>query len=288
MSHDSKHGEHKNPIPMYIGIFVILFIFTAIEALPLFRIVDLPPPFLLVLSAIKFVLVVLFFMHLLGDHPFFQKVFFIPLIMASLTVAVLMTLFDTWTLAWAQNERGADPQAIVDRYPSNYDGVCNSWINSSLTGNLYCASPALGFVSAPMNAYSALQDELKKAAADPEFDGWDSKSADEKKAVLMKKGGEVYAANCAACHMPGGEGGPIAPPMKGDPVANAADPKEHITILLKGLNGKVINGVTYAAAMPPWPQLTDNQIASVVTYERLSWGNTGTVVEPKQVAELRK
>lgn len=68
----------------------------------------------------------------------------------------------------------------------------------------------------------------------------------------------------------------------------ADDPSEHITIVLHGKSGSVIDGVTYASAMPGFAaQLSDDQIAQVVNHERTSWGNSAPTVTAEEVAALR-
>lgn len=294
-SHDGSSGGHHNPIPGYLAVFGFLFAVTAFELLPLFGLLDLPAPLLLGLSAVKFVVVVLFFMHLYGDKAINNRLFFIPLVMASVTVGVLMLLAGTWTLRWpvrtfkdeatGKVTEVRDSQDVVDRYRGRWDGDCNSWVKSAVTGNEYCASPMTPYST--QAAYDALK--VTVAAADPAFDGWDTKSADDKKALLMKKGEEVYASKCAACHQSAGTGvAGVFPPLAGDPLANGGSADEHIIVVLKGLQGKAINGVNYAAAMQSWASLlNDQEVAAVVTYERNSWNNNGGVVEPAQVAALR-
>jgi mono/diheme cytochrome c family protein len=252
---------------------------------------DIPASILLGMSAVKFVVVCLFFMHLLGDAPIYKKLFFIPLVMVILTVLVLMTLFKSFNLNYRTGPGGTDSEEVAKRYRGVWQGECNAWAKSPFSGNEYCASgpsddsKVAGILVDTQKAY----DELKKpAAADPRFDGFASKSPEEQKAVLMAVGEETYGAQCAACHQATGQGVPnVFPPLAGDPVANAPDPSEHITIVLKGLMGKSINGVAYPGAMPAFPQLSDDQIAAVITYERASWGNTGSVALPEQVAKLR-
>ena len=282
-SHDSSAQAHANALKTYIGIFVGLTIATLVECLPLFGIWDIPAPILIVLSIAKFLVVCYFFMHLLGDHPIFQKLFFIPLIMATLSFMLIMTLQDSWTLSYQHTERGSDSDAVAARYKGVWDGPCNAWGKSPFTGNEYCASPTVGFTT------SAAYDALKPSnAPDPRFDGFAEKSPEDKKAVLMAVGEEVYGGKCAACHQASGLGlAGTFPPLAGDPVANGA-PEEHVEIVLNGMSGKPINGVNYASAMPAHAGLlTDDQIAAVVTFERLSWGNTGGVVEPGVVTAAR-
>lgn len=94
---------------------------------------------------------------------------------------------------------------------------------------------------------------------------------------LMKKGEQVYAANCAACHQAGGKGiPPNFPSLVGSPVVNGAV-GAHIA---QTLNGKGL--------MPPFKHLSDLDVAAVVTYQRNSWGNKGGVVQPSAVAAARK
>ncbi len=291
-----ESGDHAhNPIPKYLGIFGFLVAVTAFELMPLFGILQIPPPVLLGLSAVKFTVVVLFFMHLYGDKPINNRLFFIPLVLAGLSVSVLMALFGTWSLQWPVRTHkdpvtGArtevrDSDDVVERYRGRWKGDCNAWVKSAATGNEYCSSPWIAFTNQP--AYDALK--VVVAPPDPAFDGWDAKSADDKKTVLMKKGEEVFESKCAACHQATGLGLPGAfPPLANDPIVNGGDVSQHITTVLKGLNGKAINGVSYGAAMQAWgPVLNDQEIASVITYERNSWSNNGGLVEPAQVTALR-
>jgi cytochrome c oxidase subunit 2 len=96
---------------------------------------------------------------------------------------------------------------------------------------------------------------------------------------LMAHGREVYTANCAACHQPGGEGmAGTFPPLKGSPVAKG--PLDaHLVTVLHGRPG---------TAMPSFAQLSDRDIAAVLTFERNAWGNnTGDAVQAAQVQVAR-
>ncbi|MDP2304508.1 MAG: c-type cytochrome [Pseudomonadota bacterium] len=278
----AEHQPHANPLRMYIGVFAALTAVTAFEMLPLFGILDLPGPLLLALSALKFLAVCSFFMHLWGDHPIFSRLFYIPLVMVIGTVMVLMALFGSWTLSYRTNERGTDTEEVFARYRGVYEGPCNSWVKSAFTGNEYCSSPWIGFTSAAV--YEA---GLAPVADIPEFAGWDTKTPEEKQAVLMAVGETVYTTNCGACHQATGLGlAGVFPPLANDPMV-AGPAEAHISVVLKGMTGVAIGGVTYASAMPAWPQLSDQQLAAVITFERNSWGNKSGIVEPAQVAALR-
>jgi mono/diheme cytochrome c family protein len=282
--HTVPQKEHHTPLSVYVGIFLLLTAITVFECLPLFGLLHIPPPILLFLSAVKFTVVVLFFMHIWGDKPINARVFFIPLVMAGISVATLMALFGTWRLEYQETSRGRDSDEVAARYRSRWHEPCNNWAKSPFTGNEYCQSPVIAFTT--MAAYDALK---APAAADPAFDGFDAKSDDEKKQVLLTAGEKVFGANCAACHQATGLG--IAgtfPPLAGDPVANGGPAEEHIKIVLNGLTGKPINGVGYAAGMQAWRGvLSDEQIAAAISFERNSWGNNGGIVEPKAVKALR-
>lgn len=96
-------------------------------------------------------------------------------------------------------------------------------------------------------------------------------------AELMQRGGEVYKANCAVCHQPTGKGAGAFPALDGSKIVNGPI-ANHVSIVL---NGKGV--------MPTWGKtLNDVEIASVITYERNSWGNhTGDILQPRQVADAR-
>jgi cytochrome c oxidase subunit 2 len=98
-------------------------------------------------------------------------------------------------------------------------------------------------------------------------------------AELVARGEKVYAANCAACHRPDGKGaGPIKP-LDGSAIVTG-DPAAQIAILLNG----AANG-----AMPAWKQLSDTEIAAVITYTKNNWSNqTGKLVQPAEIVAARK
>ena len=97
---------------------------------------------------------------------------------------------------------------------------------------------------------------------------------------LLARGEKVYGANCAACHQANGKGaGPIKP-LDGSPKVLDADPLTQIHVVLNGQ----ANG-----AMPSWKQLSDTELAAVITFTKNNWSNkTGQVVQPTQVAAARK
>lgn len=97
---------------------------------------------------------------------------------------------------------------------------------------------------------------------------------------LVARGEKVYAANCAACHKADGTGaGPIKP-LAGSPVVLSQDKVKQIDIVLHGAAG---------GAMPAWKQLSDTEIAAVITYTKNAWSNkTGQIVQPAEIVAARK
>ena len=98
--------------------------------------------------------------------------------------------------------------------------------------------------------------------------------------AITARGEKVYAANCAACHQASGKGaGPIKA-LDGSAIVLDADHLKTTNILLNGAAG---------GAMPAWKQLSDTEIAAVITYAKNTWSNkTGQVVQPAQVQAARK
>jgi cytochrome c oxidase subunit 2 len=125
--------------------------------------------------------------------------------------------------------------------------------------------------------YTQWVGERKKAiaaAADDPNKVW---SLDELKA----RGEKVYAANCVACHQATGKGTPPAfPPLDGSKVVTG--PKE-------AQMDVVMNGRQNTPMAAFGKQLSDVELAAVITFTRNNWGNkTGDLVQPAEVKAARK
>jgi len=96
---------------------------------------------------------------------------------------------------------------------------------------------------------------------------------------IAKRGEKVYAANCAACHQANGKGaGPIKA-LDGSALVLDSDKAKQIKVLLNGQG----NG-----SMPAWKQLSDTDIAAVITYTKNNWSNkTGQLVQPADIKASR-
>lgn len=101
-------------------------------------------------------------------------------------------------------------------------------------------------------------------------------------------GAKVYQTNCASCHQAGGQGiGGSFPPLAANAVVTG-DPAAVIHIVKYGLSGKIsVAGQAYNGMMPAWSQqLSNGDIATVVTYIRSAWGNKASAVSPSDVAAV--
>ncbi|MDO9436967.1 MAG: cytochrome c oxidase subunit II [Hydrogenophaga sp.] len=164
--------------------------------------------------------------------------------------------------------------------------VRDTWFRAEKTGDFYgqCAELCgkehaympihVKVVSA--EAYTAWVVERQKAMA---------ALADDPNKVwtladLVKRGETVYAANCVACHQANGKGaGPIKP-LDGSAIVTATDHNKMIEVVLKGAAG---------GAMPSWKQLSDTELAAVMTYAKNNWSNkTEQIVQPAEVLAARK
>ena len=132
----------------------------------------------------------------------------------------------------------------------------------------------------------------KKLAAVPAVDTTaidKAPAVDEPVDPAVMAAGKVSYMLCGACHGMNGEGGPIAPPIAGSewvtgPISNL------IRIQLRGLVGPItVAGKEYnmPGGMAALSYQTDEQIASVLTFIRNSFGNKASAVKPEQVAALR-
>ena len=108
-------------------------------------------------------------------------------------------------------------------------------------------------------------------------------SKDWSMSELMVLGQKTYEKVCAACHQVGGEGmPPVFPALKGSEMAVKADQiGSHVDIVMNGKKGSAMQAFAN--------QLSEAEIAAVITYERNAWGNnTGEMVTPKEILEYKE
>jgi cytochrome c oxidase subunit II len=162
--------------------------------------------------------------------------------------------------------------------------VRDTWFRAEKTGDYYgqCAE-----LCGKEHAYMPIH---VKVVSDADFKVWsDAKlkaqaaKADDPNKVwvlddLLARGQKVYESNCSVCHQANGKGGGAFKPLDGAAVVLDADAGKQIHVLLNGQNN----------IMPAWRQLSDTEIAAVITFTKNHWSNqTGQIVQPAQVAALR-
>ena len=168
--------------------------------------------------------------------------------------------------------------------------VSDTWFKAEREGVLrgQCAElceKEHGFIPIVVNVlsaekYSAWVNERKQRLAAAGDDPNRASGLDE----LKVRGEKVFAQNCAACHQANGMGIPgTFPALSGSGVVNG--PKEgQIDVLL---NGVIKDGKP--TAMVSFKQLSDAELAAVVTYSRNSWTNkVGDTITPVDIKTARK
>lgn len=126
----------------------------------------------------------------------------------------------------------------------------------------------------------------QETAAD---DGDEEDSGEMSEDELRTDGERVYN-TCASCHQSDGKGTPGSfPPLDGSEWVTG-DAELPIRIVLHGLEGPIeVAGEEYDNNMPQQgEQLSDQEIAAVLTYVRTSWSNDAGAVEPSQVEQVRE
>lgn len=103
----------------------------------------------------------------------------------------------------------------------------------------------------------------------------------------LRLGRRVYA-SCAGCHQPDGGGVPGLYPPLTVPGWIAENFELPTQVVLHGVQGPLeVGGTLYDQPMPAWRNLTDEQIAAVLSYVRASWGNDAPQITVDQVAHVR-
>ena len=140
-------------------------------------------------------------------------------------------------------------------------------------------------------AYHGFMPVVVHAVSREEFDAWmGSKRADKAAQVaasavdlsldeLMSKGESVYNSQCLACHGAQGEGG-VGKAIAGSAIA-LGDVGTHLDVGIKGVSGTAMQA--YGS------QLSDVDMAAVISYQRNAFGNnTGDVLQPSDVVNHKQ
>ncbi|HEX4507548.1 MAG TPA: c-type cytochrome [Alphaproteobacteria bacterium] len=185
---------------------------------------------------------------------------------------------------------------------SNKEAGLGDWSIEDIAGLLRDGISKRGVVYGPMAevTYDSLQYMteadaramavyLKSLGEGSPPDKESSSVALSESSLLMTLGKSIYDGQCASCHGAKGQGAvPNYPPLAGNPSIQMQSAVNPIRMVLNGgyPPGTPRNPMPYG--MPPFAQnLSDDQVAAVVTYIRSSWGNRGAAVSAREANELR-
>ena len=178
------------------------------------------------------------------------------------------------------------------------DPDTNVAIQAMLTANLFKLPDVADLIKAAQAANNAkgiaLIGERLLTPATPAFGGGrGGRTLTDDEQKRLQQGSDVFGAVCFSCHGTDALGAPLAgapagttmaPPLSGSPRVQGH--RDYvIKVLLKGLTGP-IDGKTYRDVMVPMPG-TDEWVAGIASYVRTSFGNTGSLVTPADVARVR-
>lgn len=110
-------------------------------------------------------------------------------------------------------------------------------------------------------------------------------------AAAGDNGEQLYATNCAVCHMADGAGSPsLAPPLRAEvwKRLGARGPDYIASVMIAGMVAVPLDGVRYAAAMPQWLQLGDAQLAAIGTHVLKKLNGSKVAVTAAQVKRARE
>ena len=184
----------------------------------------------------------------------------------------------SWWVPALAVKRDAIPGFINESWtnieePGIYRGQC-----AELCGKDHAYMPIVVDARSPED-YKKWLDEKKAIAAKER----ELTTKEWTMAELMTRGEQTYNKVCAACHQVTGAGmPPVFPALKGTPMVTKADQiGAHVEIVMNGKKGTAMQAFA--------GQLSEADLAAVITYERNAWGNnTGQMVTPKEILEFKK
>ena len=298
MAHDSNdHKQHG--VMGYIVVALILGVITYIEfAIIEYEIAWLGDTatlwWLMILSVAKFILVIMYFMHLKDDEFTYSGFFGSGMVIGLGTfVAFAFLMTAPASLDYVRAQLAPDAQYLhgekaddghgyddhglpedtmllieSDGYSRDLDAVLGEGRPKDQSWTV--APPAAatsGWTVASTAPVAEPATPAAQAPAGQSTGGWD-----------RELGQQVYAANCASCHQATGAGIPGAfPPLAvhaPELVAPEGGRTYVVDALLYGLQGQItVSGTSYNGVMPAWGFLSDDDLAAVANYILHEWGN---------------
>ncbi|MDH0293501.1 cytochrome c [Pseudomonas sp. GD04087] len=194
---------------------------------------------------------------------------------------------------------GANLQGwVAPDITANPHGGIGQWSTEDLVQYLKTGANRFDIASGPMaeaveNSTQHWSDEDLMAVAVYLKDGPTAGKAPPPLAAdtaAMVSGKAIYADRCSACHVGNGEGvRNLFPKLAAAPLVNNDDPTSLIHVVLAGSRAGGTDAAPTAPAMPSFAwNLSDDNIADVLTYVRNTWGNAAPAVSASDVAHLRE
>ncbi|PFG52445.1 cytochrome c oxidase subunit 2 [Marinobacter sp. LV10R520-4] len=193
-------------------------------------------------------------------------------------VRLLMTANDVIHSWWVPEfglKKDAIPGFINEAWirvdtPGTYRGQC-----TELCGKDHGFMPIV-VEAVPLAEYQTWMGEQREAAQKEKELTQKEWTMDE----LMERGEQSYQSACAACHQADGSGLPPSfPALRGSAIA-VGDIAGHIDIVVNGKRGTAMQAFG--------EQLSEVDIAAIITYERNAWGNNvGDMVTPKDIFDYK-
>ena len=303
------HGKHAG-IGIYIIVALILAVITFIE----YVIVEFPPTWMssnwilfwvVVMSVVKFWMVIWFFMHLRDDPKIYTGFLTSGMVITLGTFAAVMAMFvlpravapvlaqETPVEQVAEAPTEPDPLGAERRELIDSDGASRPLSDRAATprprdGSLVVTPPAAveGDFTVRLDAPEPTEPVADVEPVDEPIVA-DEAPLDEPDAVVAEApadpsfdtalGSTTYA-SCMGCHQANGQGVPGAfPPLAGHTadLFNAQGGRSYlVNVMLYGLQGEiVVDGTSYNGLMPAFGHLSDDAIAAVINHTLVEWGN---------------
>lgn len=319
-------AKKNSAVANYIIVALILGVITYVE----FAIVEYPQAWLgpswtmfwlITLSVVKFVMVIMYFMHLKGDDStysgFFSSGMFITLATFIGMTAMFLLPRAVSSTAPTDVQVGAADQQVPPEVLLLVESAGKSRTPAAQADTPPPATRSFA-ITPPSAANDASTYEVEVAVAEPaaapEPEAEASAPADEPAAVESETvateapeppaaaeetavaawdeaaGANAFNVNCVACHQANGEGIPAAfPPL----ASHTVDVYENggreflLNVVLYGLQGAIeVNGTQYNGLMPAWAQLSDDDIANVLNYTLTAWDDAPAGFQPYQASEV--
>lgn len=307
---DTKHSS----VTSYIIVALILGVITYIE----FAIVEYPQAWLgttwtliwlVALSVVKFVMVVMFFMHLKDDDRTYTGFFSSGMFIAMATFVGLTAMFvlpravastKPVNVVSGKAAHAEIPPAVLQnvetggasRNPAEIADTPRAADQSMSVTQPEAANDASTYsVTAPAAAGAAGAAPAGAPAAEGAAAGGAAAAAPAAATWDPAHGTQVFNSNCMACHQMNGQGIPGAfPPLAGhaaEVYAVDGGPRYLLDTVLFGLQGPItVNGATFNGVMPAWGHLADGDIADALNHALTAWGDAPAGFSPYTAADV--